>query len=77
MAYNVIKKWLQHKCFPVNIAKFLTTFFIEHFSGGSFFNFTVKGVAYVMQKCGGNKTHSLTLYHTENILWNPPILFAI
>ena len=30
-ACNFIKKRLQHKCFPENIAKFLrTTFFIEH-----------------------------------------------
>ena len=30
-ACNFIKKWLQDRCFPVNIAKFLrTTFFIEH-----------------------------------------------
>ena len=28
---NFIKKWLQHRFFPVNIAKFLiTVFFIEH-----------------------------------------------
>ena len=28
---NFIKKRLQHRCFPVNIAKFLrTAFFIEH-----------------------------------------------
>ena len=30
-AYKFIKKRLQHRCFPVNIAKFLrTAFFIEH-----------------------------------------------
>ena len=30
-AYNFIKKRLQQRCFPVNIAKFLwTAFFIEH-----------------------------------------------
>ena len=30
-AWNVIKKRLQHRCFPVNIAKFLrTVFFIEY-----------------------------------------------
>ena len=30
-ARNFIKKKLQHRCFPVNIAKFLrTTFFTEH-----------------------------------------------
>ena len=27
---NFIKKRFQHSCFPVNIAKFLITFFIEH-----------------------------------------------
>ena len=31
-----LKKRLQDRCFPVNIAKFVTTaFFIEHFSGWS------------------------------------------
>ena len=31
-AYNLIKKRLTHRCFPVNIAKFLrTAFFTEHF----------------------------------------------
>ena len=29
-AYNFIKKRLQRKCFPVNIAKFLPGFSIEH-----------------------------------------------
>ena len=30
-ANNFIKKRLQHRCFPVNVAKFLrTAFFIEH-----------------------------------------------
>ena len=29
-ACNFIKKRLQHKCFPVNIVKFLRTFLIEH-----------------------------------------------
>ena len=30
-AFNIFKKKLQHRCFPVNIAKFLkTAFFIEH-----------------------------------------------
>ena len=24
-AFNFLKKWLQHRCFPVNIAKFLRT----------------------------------------------------
>ena len=27
---NFIKKRLQHRCFPVNIAKYLRSFFIEH-----------------------------------------------
>ena len=31
-AYNFIKKRLQRKCFPVNIAEFMrSAFFIEHF----------------------------------------------
>ena len=30
-AFNVIEKRLQHRCFPMNVAKFLrTAFFIEH-----------------------------------------------
>ena len=28
--FNFIKKGLQHRCFPVNIAKFLRTAFLEH-----------------------------------------------
>ena len=31
-----IKKNLQHRCFPVNIAKFLRTGFLRNFSGGCF-----------------------------------------
>ena len=29
-AYNFIKKRLQHRCFPVNIAKFVRAYFKEH-----------------------------------------------
>ena len=32
-AYNFIKKRLQHSCFPVNIAKFLSTAFSSNTSG--------------------------------------------
>ena len=36
-ARNFIKKKLQHRCFPVNIAKFLrTSFFLQNTSGGYF-----------------------------------------
>ena len=31
-----IKKILQHRCFPVNIAKVLRTAFLQNFSGGCF-----------------------------------------
>ena len=31
-----IKKSLQHRCFPVNIAKFLKTAFLQNFSSGCF-----------------------------------------
>ena len=36
-AYNFIKKRLQHRCFPVNIAKFVRTYFIEHHTSGDCF----------------------------------------
>ena len=29
-AYNFIRKRLQHRCFPLNIAKFINTYFDEH-----------------------------------------------
>ena len=29
-AWNFIKKWLQHKCFPVNFAKFFRTPFLQN-----------------------------------------------
>ena len=29
-SYNFLKKWLQHRCVSVNIARFLRTFFIEY-----------------------------------------------
>ena len=36
MACNVIKKRLQHRCFPVNITKFIRTSFLLNISGGCF-----------------------------------------
>ena len=36
-ACNFIKKRLQHKCFLVNIAKFLITAFLNNTSGGCFY----------------------------------------
>ena len=36
---NIIKKRLQHRCFPLNIAKFLKTAFLEDTSGGCFWFF--------------------------------------
>ena len=35
-AGNFIKKRLQHRCFTVNIIKFLRTFFLQNTSGGCF-----------------------------------------
>ena len=35
-AYNFIKERLQHRCFPVNIAKFLRTAFLWNTSGSCF-----------------------------------------
>ena len=35
-ASNFIKKKLQHRCFPVNMAKFLRTAFLWNTSGGCF-----------------------------------------
>ena len=38
---TLLKKRLQHRCFPVNIAKFLrTSFFIEHLHISSLLTFT-------------------------------------
>ena len=33
---NFIKKRLQHRCFPVNITKFLRAAFLQNTSGGCF-----------------------------------------
>ena len=38
-ACNFIKKRLQHRCFPVNIAKLLRTPFSQNTSGGCFYNY--------------------------------------
>ena len=38
-SYDFIKKRLKHRCFPINIAKFLrTVFFLKNTSGGCFCN---------------------------------------
>ena len=39
---NYIKKWLQHRCFPVNIAKFLKTAFLFNTSSGWFYRCSIK-----------------------------------
>ena len=36
-ACNFIKRRLQHRCCPVNIAKFFRTVFLQNYSGGYFF----------------------------------------
>ena len=46
-AWNVIKKRLQHRCFPVIIAKILRIAFLQNTSGGCFLNI-----------CGGKKRKS-------------------
>ena len=35
-AWNFIKKRLEHRCFPVKLAKFLRTTFLQNTSGGCF-----------------------------------------
>ena len=35
---NFVKRRLQHRCFPVNIAKFLRTAFLQNTSGGCFYS---------------------------------------
>ena len=37
MLESLVKKSLQHRCFPWNIAKFLRTPFLKNDSGGSFY----------------------------------------
>ena len=37
MLESLVKKSLQHRCFPWNIAKFLRTPFLKNASGGSFY----------------------------------------
>ena len=39
---NFIKKWLQHRCFLVHIAKFLRIAFLQNISSGCFYRCSIK-----------------------------------
>ena len=43
-AWNFIKKKLQHRCFPVNIAKFLRKFYLKNTTGGCFCTLNSSGI---------------------------------
>ena len=43
-ACNFIKKRLQHRCFPVNIAKFLRKFYLKNTTGGCFCTLNSSGI---------------------------------
>ena len=42
--WNFIKKKLQHRCFPVNIAKFLRKFYLKNTTGGCFCTLNSSGI---------------------------------
>ena len=44
VACNFIKKRLQHRCFPVNIAKFLRKFYLKNTTGGCFCTLNSSGI---------------------------------
>ena len=41
---NFINKGLQHRCFPVNIAKFLRKFYLKNTTGGCFCTLNSSGI---------------------------------
>ena len=43
-AYKFIKKRLQHRCFPVNIANFLRKFYLKNTTGGCFCTWNSPGI---------------------------------
>ena len=59
-AYNFIKKRLQHRCFPMNIAKFSWRPFLQNTSGGCFFRLR-------FLSCSTSVSISLTGQTTYNI----------
>ena len=51
-ACNFIKKRLQHRCFPVNIAKFLIKLYLKNTTGGCFCALNTSGIWWHIYKSG-------------------------
>ena len=49
LACNFLKNRLQHRCFPVNIVKFLRTPFLQNTSGGYFWVVKVKRLEHTLE----------------------------
>ena len=56
-ARNFIKKRLEHRCFPVNIVKFLRTAFLQNTSGGCFCTLDTKVLENIVRRNGKKHSH--------------------